>query len=70
MSQGYITIATKSPGNVQIEQAVALASSLKLSDPDREFCLVVDKFDCVPQKYEDTFDSIVECRATTVELFE
>jgi hypothetical protein len=60
MTQGYITIATKSPGNVQIEQAVVLASSLKLIDPDREFCLVVDKFDSVPQKYEDTFDSIVE----------
>ena len=60
MTQGYITIATKSPGNIQVEQAVALASSLKLADPDREFCLVVDKFDSVPQKYEDTFDSIVE----------
>ena len=60
MTQGYITLATKSQDDAQIKQAVALASSLKLHDPAREFCLVVDSFDCVPQKYEDAFDSIVE----------
>ena len=60
MTQGYITLATKSQDDAQIKQAVALASSLKLHDPVREFCLVVDSFDCVPQKYEDAFDSIVE----------
>ena len=56
MTQGYITLATKSQDDAQIKQAVALASSLKLHDPVREFCLVVDSFDCVPQKYEDAFE--------------
>lgn len=60
MTQGYITIATKSKGDTQIKQAVALATSLKLVDPDREFCLITDKFESVPKKYEDAFDSIVE----------
>jgi len=60
MTQGYITIADKSAGDVQIKQAVALASSLKLIDPTREVCLVVEKFENVPQKFENAFDSIVE----------
>ena len=47
MTQGYITIADKSAGDVQIKQAVALASSLKLIDPTREVCLVVEKFENV-----------------------
>ena len=60
MTQGYITLATKSAGDKQIKQAVLLASSLRLVDTTREVCLVVDKIDDVPQKYEDSFDSIIE----------
>jgi hypothetical protein len=60
MTQGYVTIATKSADDMQIKQAVALASSLKLIDPDREFCLIVDSFSVVPEKYENSFDSIIE----------
>ena len=60
MTQGYITLATKSAGDKQIKQAVLLASSLRLVDATREICLVVDKIDDVPQKYEDSFDSIIE----------
>ena len=60
MTQGYITLATKSADDKQIKQAVLLASSLRLVDATREICLVVDKIDDVPQKYEDSFDSIIE----------
>ena len=60
MTQGYITLATKSANDAQIKQAVLLASSLRLVDATREICLVVDKIDDVPQKYEDSFDSIIE----------
>ena len=54
MTQGYITLATKSADDKQIKQAVLLASSLRLVDATREICLVVDKIDDVPQKYEDS----------------
>ena len=60
MTQGYITLATKSADDKQIKQAVLLASSLRLVDATREICLVVDNIDDVPQKYENAFDSIVE----------
>ena len=60
MTQGYITLATKSADDKQIKQAVLLASSLRLVDATREICLLVDKIDDVPQKYEDSFDSIIE----------
>jgi hypothetical protein len=60
MTQGYITLASKSADDKQIKQAVLLASSLRLVDATREICLVVDKIDDVPQKYEDSFDSIIE----------
>ena len=60
MTQGYITLATKSADDKQIKQAVLLASSLRLVDATREICLVVDDIDDVPQKYENAFDSIVE----------
>lgn len=60
MMQGYLTIATRSPNDIQIKQAAALAASIRIVDPDREICLLTDKFDSVPKKYEDVFDSIVE----------
>lgn len=55
--QGYLTIASDIKS---IERSVALASSIKLHDRDREFCLLVPSFSDVPKKYEQYFDLIIE----------
>lgn len=60
MTQGYITVATASPDNIQVKQAAALACSIRMVDKDREVCLLTDKFKNIPKKYEDCFDSIIE----------
>ena len=60
MTQGYITLAAKSTDNIQLQQAVLLASSIKKFDKEREFTLLVDSFSSVPKKYEDAFDTIIE----------
>lgn len=61
MTQGYIIIGTDDYGKTQnITCAYVLCLSLKLADPTREVCVVVNKFADVPKKYEDVFDYIVE----------
>lgn len=61
MSKGYIFLGVDDTGKRQnIECAYALSLSLKLSDPGCETCVVVNKFDDVPRRYEDKFDYIVE----------
>lgn len=58
--QGYCTIAVKTEDDREVKRAVALAASTKLADPTRPFALITDKFDSVPKKYEDVFDTIIE----------
>jgi hypothetical protein len=61
MTQGYIFIGVDDDGSVEnITNAYALSLSLKLADPNRETCVVVESFHDVPKRYEDGFDYIVE----------
>jgi len=60
-NQGYITMAIDNENStMQVRSAYSLACSLRLVDPNREICLITDKFKKVPRKYEDAFDYIVE----------
>jgi hypothetical protein len=61
MSQGYVFfgIADHDPDK-NIECAYALSVSLKLADPERETCVIVEDFDTVPKKYENGFDYIIK----------
>lgn len=60
-SKGFITLGIDTEKDM-IKYSYALALSIKQSDPDSEFCLVVDKdySDNVPSKYLHAFDYIVE----------
>jgi hypothetical protein len=61
MTQGYIIIGTDDYGKTKnITCAYGLCLSLKIADPTREVCVVVNKFSDVPKKYEDVFDYIIE----------
>lgn len=61
MTQGYITLAVDYPGNTDnIENAALLAMTARMSDPDREFAVVVRSFGDVPSRLEECFDYIVE----------
>lgn len=61
MTQGYLFFGVDDDGSTQnIECAFALSASLKIADPKRETCVVVNRFDQVPKKYEKAFDYIVE----------
>lgn len=61
MTQGYIIIGTDDYNQTKnITCAYALSLSLKLADPKREVCVVVNKFSDVPKKYEEAFDYIIE----------
>ncbi len=61
MSQGYIFFGIDQYRETKnLECAYALSVSLKMSDPDRETCVVVHKFADVPKKYEGMFDYIIE----------
>lgn len=61
MTQGYVFLGVDDFGKTQnIACAYALSLTLKLADPDRETCVVVNKFSDVPKRYENGFDYIVE----------
>ena len=59
--RGFITLGIDT-GEDKIKHCYALACSLKISDPNAEICLVVDKgrIDFVNEYYEHIFDYIVE----------
>jgi hypothetical protein len=60
-NQGYVTFAMNfGEDSDEIRYAYTLACSLKLHDSEREVCLITDKFDNIPSKYEDVFDYIIE----------
>ena len=56
MTQGYITLATGS--NFYLELAINLVLSLKLNDPSRPVCLVIDKGVKLPDAYKPFVDEI------------
>jgi hypothetical protein len=61
MKQGYMIMGVDLQGEtVNARHAYALSLSLKIADPTRQVCVVVHKFEDMPQKYEDGFDFIVE----------
>jgi hypothetical protein len=61
MKQGYIILGVDAAGSIQnIKAAYALSLSLKISDPLRETCVVVNNFLDVPAEYEEGFNYIVE----------
>jgi len=61
MTQGYIFLGVDDYDSAEnIKHAYALSLSLKLVDPTRETCVVVNKFADVPSRYEEGFDYIVE----------
>ena len=60
MSQGYIFFGIDQYKETKnIDCAYALSISLKIQDPSRETCVVVNRFEDVPKKYEKGFDYIV-----------
>ena len=61
MNRGFISLGINTEKD-RIKYCYGLALSLKLSDPEAEFCLVVDqeKSDSVPEEYHHAFDYIVE----------
>lgn len=56
MMQGYITLATGS--RFYIELATNLALSLKLNDPKRPVCIVLDQGTTLPPEYRPYFDAV------------
>jgi hypothetical protein len=61
MTQGYVFFGINDHDPVKnVECAYALSVSLKLADPQRETCVIVDDFDAVPKRYEDGFDYIIK----------
>lgn len=56
MTQGYITLATGS--NFYLELAINLALSLKLNDPSRPICLVIDKGAKLAAQYKPFIDEV------------
>ena len=61
MSKGFVTIGIDTEVD-RIKYSHALALSIKQSDPESEFCLVVDVdgSNKVPSQYHEAFDYIVE----------
>lgn len=61
MSQGYIFLGVDDTNKTDnIVAAYTLSLSLKIFDPTRETCVVVNKLSDVPAKFENGFDYIVE----------
>lgn len=61
MTQGYVFFGVDDRDKQRnINSAYALNATIKKSDPTRETCVIVHKFDQVPLRYENDFDYIVE----------
>ena len=61
--QGYITLATGS--SYYIELAINLALSIKLNDPTRPVCLVIDEGMKLPPKYTPFIDDLAYLQERT-----
>jgi len=61
MTQGYVFFGVDDDGSTQnLDCAHALNSTLKLADPDRKTCVIINAFDQMPEHIEDDFDYIAE----------
>lgn len=61
MNQGYITLATGP--RPYLEMAINLLLSLRLNDPSRETCIVIDEGATLPEAYRGCVDHIIHLPA-------